>query len=252
MRQRAAMTQAAIPIAERDAERERDLILGELAHDLRGPLHAILVGVSIVARAGPNDAVVSQLRSMVQAMDRMIDQLLGFARARTGAIELARQPVPLAALCRDLIAEMRLIYPRRAIWFGPACDEVCGDWDPDRLAQVARNLLSNALTHGDQKSPVMLAVRDVGDAAELSIENQGRPIPEGLRAHLFEPFRRGDSGRGVGLGLYIVDQIARAHGGAVEVESAATTVFTVTLPKTAAPAGGGVVNEEVPILKHPS
>ena len=247
------MTPAVISTAEWDAERERDLFLGELAHDLRGPLHAILVGVGIVARAGPSDAVVSQVRSMVKVMDRMIDQLLSFARARTGAIELARQPVALAALCREVISEMTLIYPRRAIWFGPACDEVCGDWDPDRLAQVARNLLSNALTHGDQKSPVMLGVRDVGDAAELSIENRGEPIPEELRAHLFEPFRRGRSGSGAGLGLYIVDQIARAHGGSVELSSAATTVFTVTLPKTTAPeAGRGATPHELAprVLHH--
>jgi signal transduction histidine kinase len=227
------VTRAAAGIAERDAERERDLILGELAHDLRAPLHGILMGVAIVAKGRQSDAVLSQLRSMVKGMDRMIDQLLSFARARTGAIELARRPVALVALCREVIGEMALLHPRRAIWLGPACDEVCGDWDPDRLAQVARNLLANALTHGDRRSPVLLAIRDVGDAAELSVENRGEPIPEELLAHLFEPFRRGRSGSGAGLGLYIVDQIVRAHGGSVELSSDAATVFTVTLPKAA-------------------
>jgi signal transduction histidine kinase len=214
-----------------DAERERDLILGELAHDLRAPLQAIVLGIGIVARAGPSDAVVSQLRSVVKRMERMIDQLLDFARARNGAIQLARRPVVLAALCREVIAEMRLAYPRRALWFAPGPADVCGEWDPDRLAQVVRNLLSNALKHGDRESPVFLAIRDDGDAAELTVANRGAPIPEELRAHLYEPFRRGGSGNGAGLGLYIVDQIVHAHGGSVELRSDATTLFTVTLPK---------------------
>jgi signal transduction histidine kinase len=215
----------------RDAEHERDLILGELAHDLRTPLHAILMGIGVVARAGPSDAVLSQLRSVVKRMDRMIDHLLSFSRARNGALQLARRPVALAALCREVIGEMRLVYPRRAIWFGPASDEVRGQWDPDRLTQVVRNLLSNALTHGDPDSPVLLAIRDVGDAAELSVANRGAPIPDDLRAHLFEPFRRGGPGKGAGLGLYIVDQIVHAHSGSVALRSDASTVFTVTLPK---------------------
>jgi signal transduction histidine kinase len=215
----------------REAERERDLILGELAHDLRAPLQAILTGIGIVARRGPSDAVLSQLTSVVKGMDRMIDQLLNFARARNGAIQLARRPVALAALCREVIAEMTLAYPDRALRLEPACDDVYGEWDPDRLAQVVRNLLSNAVKHGDQDTPVNLTIHDVGDAAELSVANRGEPIPEELRPHLFKPFRRGGSGDGAGLGLYIVDQIVHAHGGSVELRSDATTVFTVKLPK---------------------
>jgi signal transduction histidine kinase len=215
----------------RDVERERALIIGELAHDLRVPLQAILTGVGILGRRGPSDAVLSQITSVVKGMDRMIDQLLNFASARNGAIQLARRPVALAALCREVIGEMTLAYPDRALRFEPACDEVCGDWDPDRLAQVVRNLLSNALKHGDQESPVNLAIHDVGDAVELSVANRGERIPEELRPHLFEPFRRGGSGEGAGLGLYIVDQIVHAHGGSVELRSDTTTVFTVKLPK---------------------
>src|SRR6202048_4829298 len=100
---------------------------------------------------------------------------------------------------------MTVAYPDRALGLEPACADVYGEWDPDRLAQVVRNLLSNALSHGDRGSPVFLAIRDVGDAAELSVANRGQPIPEELRAHLYEPFRRGRSGKGAGVGLYIVD-----------------------------------------------
>jgi signal transduction histidine kinase len=226
-----AVNPSVAPRPERDVERERDLILGQLAHDLRVPLQAILTGIGIVARRGPSEAVLSQLASLVKGMDRMIDQLLSFARARNGAIQLARRPVALRALCSEVIDEMMLVYPDRALQFEPAGHDVHGVWDPDRLAQVLRNLLSNAVKHGDQESPVTLAIHDLGEDAELSVANRGGPIPQELRAHLFEPFRRGDSGGGAGLGLYIVDQIVHAHGGSIELTSDATTVFTVKLPK---------------------
>jgi signal transduction histidine kinase len=228
---RVAVNPAVARRPERDVERERDLILGQLAHDLRAPLQAILTGIGIVARRGPSDAILSQLASVVKGMDRMIDQLLSFARARNGAIQLARRPVALRALCQEVIDEMTLVYPHRALRFDQAGEDVHGEWDPDRLAQVVRNLLSNAVKHGDQESPVDLAIHDLGQAAELSVANRGEPIPEELRPHLFEPFRRGGSGDGAGLGLYIVDQIVHAHGGSVEITSDATTVFTVKLPK---------------------
>lgn len=226
----AAVNGGVMQIAEGDADRERDLVLGALAHDLRSPLQAILMGIAIVARAGPSDALLSKMTSVVKGMERLIDQLLSFACTRTGEIQLARRPVALAPLCQELIGELKLAYPRHAISFGPPCGDACGEWDPDRLAQVVRNLLSNALMHGDQRTPVSLTIRDTGDAAELSVANSGKPIPDEVRAHLFEPFRRG-SGDGCGLGLYIVDQLVRAHGGSIELISGATIVFKVTLPK---------------------
>jgi sigma-B regulation protein RsbU (phosphoserine phosphatase) len=221
---------AVVQIAEGHPDRQRDLVLGALAHDLRSPLQAILMGIGIVARAGPSDAVISKMTSLVKGMERLIDQLLSFARTGTGEIRLARRPVALAPLCQELIGEVKLAHPRRTIWFGPPCDDASGEWDPDRLAQVVRNLLCNAVKHGDQGTPVWVTLRDTGDAAELSVANRGQPIPEELRAHLFEPFRRG-SGDGCGLGLYIVDQLVRAHGGSIEVTSGPIIVFKVTLPK---------------------
>jgi sigma-B regulation protein RsbU (phosphoserine phosphatase) len=217
-------------IGERDADRERALVLGALAHDLRSPLQALLTGIAIIARAGPSDALLSKMTSLVNGMERLIDQLLSFARTRTGAIQLARRPVALVPLCQELIAELKLAYPRHAISFGPPSDDVSGEWDPDRLLQFVRNLLCNALMHGDQGTPVSLTIRDDGDIAELSVANSGKPIPDEVRAHLFEPFRRG-SGVGSGLGLYIVDQLVRAHGGSIELTSGPNIVFKVTLPK---------------------
>jgi len=213
-----------------DVDRARDLLLGTVAHDLRVPLQAILMGIGVVERGGPSDDLISTLRSVVNGMDRLIAQLLSFAHTRSANIQLARRPVVLAKLCREVVGQLQLAYPRAAISLGPPCDEACGEWDPDRLWQVVCNLLSNALTHGDRRRPVSLKIRDLGNAVELNVANSGRPIPAEMRAHLFEPFRRG-SGKGAGLGLYIVDQIVRAHGGTIDVTSDTTTVFKVTLAK---------------------
>jgi signal transduction histidine kinase len=217
-------------ITERNDDRDRDLVLGTLAHDLRSPLQALLMGIGIVARGRPSDALLSKMTSLVKGMERLIDQLLSFARTRTGEIQLERRPVALAPLCEELIGELNLAHPRQPISFGLPCDDACGQWDPDRLSQVVRNLLCNALMHGDQDMPVSLTIRDTGDAAELSVANRGKPIPEEVRAHLFEPFKRG-SGEGSGLGLYIVDQLVRAHGGSIEFTSGPEIVFKVKLPK---------------------
>jgi sigma-B regulation protein RsbU (phosphoserine phosphatase) len=107
-------------------------------------------------------------------------------------------------------------------------DEAPGEWDRDRLLQLTRNLLSNALGHGAADEPVVVSVIDCREDALLSVFNRGQPIPDPLRQHLFDPAWSGDR-----LGLYIVEEIVRAHGGRIELTSDdSATVFHVWLPKT--------------------
>lgn len=117
-----------------------------------------------------------------------------------------------------------------------------GVWDPGRLDQVISNLIGNALQHSPAGTPVRVVTDGGGGEARLMVENQGSPIPPERIPTLFEPFRRGSNTsdashagqKSVGLGLYIVDQIVRAHRGRVEVESAQGRVrFTVHLPREA-------------------
>ena len=115
--------------------------------------------------------------------------------------------------------------------------DATGEWDPDRIAQVCSNLLSNAIQHGDAQQPVRIRIESEGDDAIVTVENGGPPIPDELRPYLFDPFRRGQpagdgSKTGLGLGLFIVRQVALAHGGDVSVRSDTNrTVFTVRLPR---------------------
>jgi signal transduction histidine kinase len=112
-----------------------------------------------------------------------------------------------------------------------------GEWDPDRLAQLIGNLGKNALDYSPEDIPVECVLRDEGDTVCVEVHNGGAPIPEELLPHIFDPFRRAQGGpsSGLGLGLYIVDHIARAHGGRVEVHStqAEGTTFRVWLPRSA-------------------
>ncbi|HET9450837.1 MAG TPA: sensor histidine kinase, partial [Aggregicoccus sp.] len=119
--------------------------------------------------------------------------------------------------------------------------DATGTWDSDRIAQVLANLLTNALAYSPPGSTVRVSTRGEAGAVRLAVHNEGRPLPPELLARLFQPMERGPhehrgAGRSVGLGLYIVDQVVRAHGGSVEVTSTreAGTTFTVHLPRAAA------------------
>ena len=216
--------------AQKAALEERELRLGEVAHDLLNPLTAIRVGVHL-ARQSRQEAPELLLRidALIGAVERIVSELLDFSRSRLAAPEQA--PVALAAVCRSVIADAAIVYPNRQIVLDVHDDPV-GEWDGERLRQVVRNLIENALEHGKPDTPVEVSLIDSGHGAVLSVINRGPPIPDELRAHLFEPFRRRSSkGRGVGLGLYIVKRIVETHGGSLEMSTGnARTVFQVTLP----------------------
>src|SRR5207253_9452099 len=173
------------------------LRLGQVAHDLLNPLTAIRFGVHR-ARRSPREAEEPLLRidAAIDAMERIVAELLDFSRSRLAAPVQA--PMTLANLCRSVIADAAVVYPNRAIVLDVHDDPV-GEWDGERLRQVVRNLIENALEHGKPDTPVEVSLIDSGHGAVLSVINRGPPIPDELRAHLFEPFRRRSlKGRGVG------------------------------------------------------
>jgi signal transduction histidine kinase len=222
----------------------RELVMGILSHDLRSPLSAAGALVQLVLRHEELPEVVlrrvAAVNSSLERMNDLIGTLLDFTESRfKGAMTIARTRTDLARICARVVSEQLAENPRRSIvQRGDGPTE--GDWDPVRMEQVVSNLVSNALRHGDHTRPVELSLDTDGDDVILAVANQGGLIPPDVMSKLFEPFRRGpnvDSGgrHGLGLGLYIVRQIALAHGGSVAVESTPErgTIFTVRLARQA-------------------
>lgn len=231
--------------------RYSETFAGILAHDLRNPLGAMMTAAQVLLRRqeGVGDRItkpLSRILSSGERMTRMIEQLLDLTRARVGGgIELHPQEASLAELCTHVMDELELVYPewqlQREVHGDPS-----GTWDPDRLLQVVSNLVANAGMHGTTGG--VIAVRIDGTSPEvvtLEIHNDGA-IPEALLPSIFDPFRgtrhRGDQSRGLGLGLFITQQIVQAHGGTIELRStpADGTTFLVRLPRRASGKNGPV------------
>jgi sigma-B regulation protein RsbU (phosphoserine phosphatase) len=218
-------------------------LVGIVSHDLRTPLQAIVLGASMLASVELSPAhtrIVARIASATNRARRLTADLLDFTQARLGSgLRMTRGEIDLHTLVADGIEELKLAWPGRMIEHRQ--EGVGPGWaDPDRLAQVVTNLGNNALTYGAPDRPIL--VTSIVGEGQLSIQihNHGPAIPPALLPHLFEPMRRGEQqvklgSRSVGLGLYIVQQIALAHGGRVAVQSAENegTIFTLTLPSRA-------------------
>jgi phosphoserine phosphatase RsbU/P len=220
------------------AERTRDLFLAALGHDLRNPLNTVALGCHILESAElepPSRNVLKRMVNGAKRMERLIQQMLFLAQSLVQSVPLEPADADLGSICDTLIDEFRERDPTCTI-IRLGDEHVLGTWDSDRLSQLVDNLVTNALRHGD--GDVSLTVVDEEQTAVLSVHNWGRPIAPAAIVTLFDPFRRaGGRTGGVGLGLYIVDQIARAHGGTIHVSStdAEGTTFRVLLPKTPPP-----------------
>jgi PAS domain S-box-containing protein len=231
----------------------RERFLGVVSHDLRNPLNAILLSANGLLRAegipASHTKMVRRIVTSGERMVRMIGELLDFTRGRLGGgIPIHSQRTNLRHLCRHVLEELEISHPGRELRLH-AEGHFLGEWDPDRLTQLLGNLGKNALDYSPADTPVDFTLHDEGDSVRLEVHNEGPPIPRQMQQGLFEPFRRAVEGdahptSGLGLGLFIVQEIARAHAGTVEVHSGAGegTTFTVRLPRRGAGTRGPPVS----------
>ncbi|HKG84421.1 MAG TPA: GAF domain-containing sensor histidine kinase [Beijerinckiaceae bacterium] len=244
--ERMAATEAAL-LDERQAAELREQFIAVLGHDLRNPLASIDAGVRMLqkeALGGRGPAIVRLVQSSVSRMAELIDNVLDFARGRLGGglkLDLNAE-ARLRPVLEQVVAELRSAWPERAIETALVIDQPV-NCDRARIAQLLSNLLGNALTHGAPDAPARVSASSDGDVFVLSVENKGEPIPPGTVDRLFQPFFRG-AGRtgqqGLGLGLYIASEIARAHGGTLTVASSPErTRFTLRMPRGDAPREAG-------------
>jgi signal transduction histidine kinase len=218
--------------------RLNEVFAAVLGHDLRNPLSAIMASAHVLAHS--QDPLAREMGQRVQSsgrrMSRLIEDLLDYSRARlSGGIKVQPEPGDLAELARRVLQEHQAAAPERRILFTQE-GSLSGRFDGERMAQITSNLIGNALQHGGREGDICVHL-DGCDAMQvrLSVSNPGE-IPAHLLDEIFEPLRGreagGSRGGGLGLGLYIVRQLARAHGGEVAVTADhGETCFTVALPR---------------------
>ena len=216
----------------------REQFIAVLGHDLRNPLAAIEAGTRSLRREALSvkaAGTVDLMQRTLARMSELIDNVLDFAKGRLGGgITLTRGAAePMRPILEQVVEELRAGHPDQEIVtrFALAADVYC---DRRRISQLFSNLIANALTHGEPGTAVIARASTANGEFELSVANSGEPIPQSARERLFGPFSRGEvkpGQQGLGLGLYIASEIARAHGGTLAVSSTPKeTRFTFRMP----------------------
>ncbi|MEP7313742.1 MAG: HAMP domain-containing sensor histidine kinase [Pseudomonadota bacterium] len=213
-------------------------MVGIVSHDLRNPLAAIAMSAQLLNKTsladGPSQ-VISRIVNATGRAQRLIADLLDFTASRLGSgLQVLVQPVDLHSVVAQGTAELAAAFPGREIVHESSGVGTCRA-DPDRLIQLLSNLISNAVTYGAPDKRISVVSRIDEQGFEVSVRNGGAPIPAAMMASIFEPMTRGsDAGdsRSVGLGLFIVSAIVKAHGGRTSVTSTLKegTTFTARFP----------------------
>ncbi|WP_298968733.1 PAS domain-containing sensor histidine kinase [uncultured Roseobacter sp.] len=235
----AAKNNEAMLKTREDEARLREQFIAVLSHDLRSPVAAVSSAIWTALRQEQTEKSRRLLLTAEVSLVRMtglISDVMDFARARLGGdigIDAA-EPVALKPVLEQVVQEIRLANSGVVIvedfFF---YDQI--QCDAARIGQLLSNLVSNAVFHGDQYQPIRVRAFDDGIDLILTVTNFGKPIPPAAQAKLFEPFTRAEvmkSQNGLGLGLFIAQQIALGHGGTLTVRSdEAETEFRLTLPR---------------------
>jgi len=223
-------TKASLVSANADLQNEqliagvREQFIAVLGHDLRNPLSSIMSGASLLAKMSDDkqQAIIGVISRSAARMAELIDNIMDFARARMGSgIMVNRKSVETEPILQQIVDEMRSAWPGREIETQFNITEPV-NCDGPRMAQLLSNLLANALTHGAPDTPVIVRAFHKNGYFEMSVSNQGIPIPETAMEKLFQPFTREGkraSQNGLGLGLFIAAEIARGHGAEMTVSS---------------------------------
>ena len=235
----AAKVLAEAGLTEEQAVAElREQFIAVLGHDLRNPLASLGGGARMLLQEelSPRaQKIVTLMQGSVLRMSALIDNVLDFARGRLGggiALELDADE-PLEPVLKQVAEELRFGSPGTSIetTFKITEKVYC---DRGRIGQMVSNLLGNAITHGAADKPIQFWATTTDGTLEITVANGGDPISPAAMDRLFQPFFRGEvraSQQGLGLGLHIASEIAKAHGGTLVVTSSPSeTRFTFEMP----------------------
>jgi signal transduction histidine kinase len=222
-------------------DRARNLFLGMLGHDMRSPLQTIQMTALYLARINAGEQVTEAASRLINSgarMQALLNDMMDFNRTKLGVgIDIVPSAVDLAKLVADELDQLRAAHPQHRLDLDVVGD-TRGVWDGQRLQQLVANLVMNAIKYGAPDAPVRVVV--TGDTAEvrLEVKNSGEAIDTLTLERIFDPLQRGPhheprhDADSLGLGLYIVREITKAHGGEINVWSDETeTAFTVRLPR---------------------
>jgi signal transduction histidine kinase len=243
-----AIDQALAESVARYAEMVKEsqhLFLAILGHDLRTPLSTAIVAASAIMRADNIDSAyvlaATRIFTSGKRMEKLVNDLIDYTRTHLGSnLPIKPQPTSIGRICQAAVDEFRIVHPARRIEFKPT-GELHGVWDEGRLAQVFSNLIGNAIQHGAKDSPIVISLQSSADRVNAVIHNDGKPIDPSKIQRIFQPLVRFNEhdqidysrDTSLGIGLYITQQIVRAHGGIIEVDSSEETGtnFRVCLPR---------------------
>jgi len=225
-------------------DHSRDMFLAVLGHDLRTPLSAIVTASSFLATngrvTGRDLTLAERIYSSGRRMNRLVGDMLDFTRSRLGrGIPLTPEEIDLGEIGRDAVEECQTTHPTGDLRF-EVRGNVRGEWDPSRVSQALCNLITNAVQHGAASTATVVRARGEAEEVVVSIHNLGRLIEPEDQQLIFDPFKRIMSTEpqvtaqgSMGLGLYIAEQIALAHGGSIQVRSTVEegTTFELHLPR---------------------
>lgn len=225
----------------KEVDRWRSIFLGVLGHDLRTPLSATMLTAEMIARKAVDVPIAAAAERLVRGAERMrelLDKLLVYNWAQMGMdFVVEKKDIDLVHECREELELLQASMPEANIRFRSP-ETARGMFDAGRIREVLANLVVNARKYGTDGCEILIELREEDLGIELSVTNDGEPIPPDKLHLMFEPLRRGGVSNGelerisLGLGLFIVSQIAKAHAGTVHAESqGGRTTFRLSLPK---------------------
>ena len=236
-----ALDQQQLAAAQAQAEDRASFaehLVGVVSHDIRNPLSVIQMSAVLIERGvSPEQqkAAIARIVRAVQRVQHLVGDLLDFTQARLGGgVRIRKATVDLHQAVADSVSELAVAFPHNELRFEREGNGTC-DADADRVVQAIGNLVANAVNHGTPDQPITVRTESDETQFRIHVHNSGAPIPQHVLPRLFQPMVRGADVRskGVGLGLYIVSEIARAHGGSADATSTAEagTTFTLRLPR---------------------
>lgn len=224
----------------KEVETGRQVFIGILGHDLRGPLAAIVGTAELLSHisvGSPYRALAERICTSSMRMSRLLDNLLVYSKTQLGTgIEIKPAHCDLSAPIAEEIDLLRAALPRAIITFhqeGPTH----GLFDASRVREALHNLVTNAFKYGRPGSEIVVSLSGTSESVQLRVRNLGDPLPDQWAGSIYDPLKRGDvvardgEGASLGLGLFVVREIVNAHLGQLEGRSGdGETTFTITLP----------------------